>query len=93
MPAVPYVVIADVVNNMIFQCEVSSLLDDLVGVLEDYLSDNPTLEFVGMDEHDRNEMLGIVTGMTVATGTVLNCYPRGAETALYYDLDGNRVDP
>jgi hypothetical protein len=93
MGAVPYLSVGDVVRNMQFQCGVTATLDDLVGVLEDYMTDHPSDMLIGLTEHDRNIMLGIITGCTVATGTDLNCYPRGAETALFFDLDGNPVTP
>jgi hypothetical protein len=93
MTAVMYETVGDVVRNMQFQCSVSSALDDLVGVLDTYMTDHPSDMLIGLTEHDKNEMLGIITGCTVATGTDLNCYPRGAETALFFDLDGNPVSP
>jgi len=93
MGAVPYLSVGDVVRNMQFQCSVSPALDGLVDVLNDYMADHPSDMLIGLDGHDRNEMLGIITGCTVATGTDLNCYPRGAETALFFDLDGNPVTP
>jgi len=93
MSAVPYVTLADVVTNMQFQCEIDDLLSGLVTILADYLSDNPSLASVGMDTDAKNHMLRIVTGLTVATGTAINCYPRGFDDSLCFDLSGAQVFP
>ena len=91
--AVPYLFLDDVVRNMIVQCDISAGLSDLITDLELFRVTHAMDLATPLVEHDRNLMLGIITGMTVATGTILNCYPRGAETALYFDIDGNPVPP
>jgi len=91
--AVPYLILDDVVRNMIVQCDISAGLADLITVLEEYRTEHIMDLATPLVEHDRNLMLGIITGMTVATGTTINCYPRGAETSLYFDIDGNPVSP
>lgn len=93
MAAVPNTTFDSVVENMVYQCSLAAVFSDLIPLLQAYRLANAVALAVPMSDHNRNEMLGIVTGLTVATGTDLNCYPRGAETALFFDLDGNPVSP
>lgn len=93
MSAVVYATFDDVVENMVFQCSLATVFDSLIPVLQAWRIANAVPLAVEMSQHNKNEMLGIVTGLTVATGTDINCYPRGALTALYFDLKGNPIDP
>lgn len=93
MGAVMYETFDDVVENMVYQCSLATVFDSLIPVLQAWRVANAVPLAVEMSQHNKNEMLGIVTGMTVATGTGLNCYPRGELTSLFFDLDGNPVTP
>lgn len=52
---------------------------------------NPAWATIEMSEEELNATLKLLTGLTVATQTVLNCYPRGLDTTLCFDVDGNEV--
>ena len=91
--AVPLVTFDDVVENMVYQCSLATVFDSLIPVLQAWRVANAVPLAVEMSTLNKNEMLGITTGLVVATGTDLNAYPLGYDTALYFDLDGNRVDP
>lgn len=93
MAAVPYVTFDDVVENMVYQCSLATVFDSLIPVLQAWRVANAVPLAVEMSTLNKNRMLGIVTGLTVATGTDLNAYPRGYDTAFYFDLDGNPVTP
>lgn len=82
-----------VVANMVEQCSVGAVLGDLVPILQAYRVANAVPLATPMSTLNKNTMLGIVTGLTVATGTDLNCYPRGINTAIYFDVNGNVVFP
>lgn len=52
---------------------------------------NPSWALTPMTESEINLTLKKLTGMTVATQSDLNCYPRGHDTTICFDLDGNEV--
>lgn len=52
---------------------------------------NPAWAFIDMSEEEINLTLKKLTGMTVATGSDLNCYPRGLDDTLCFDVDGNPI--
>lgn len=52
---------------------------------------NPAWALIDMSEEEINLTLKKLTGMTVATGSDLNCYPRGLDDTICFDLDGNEI--
>lgn len=88
-----YVTFDDVVENMVVQCELATVFDSLIPVLQAWRVANAVPLAFELSQHNKNELLGILTGLTVATGTDINCYPRGQNTALYFDINGNPITP
>lgn len=91
MGAVLYEKLDDIVENMEWQCDINAALSGLVPILQAFRVANAVALSLDMTQDENNAMLATLTGLTVATGTILNCYPRGAETALFFDIDGNPV--
>lgn len=91
MAATPLTVLDDVVQNMIYQTEVSPSLASLVTVLNAYRVANAGTLATPLLQDDKNAMLKLLTGCVVATGTDLNCYPSGYATTVCFDLSGNPV--
>jgi hypothetical protein len=52
---------------------------------------NPAWMTTDLTVEEKNEILKRLTGFTVGTNTDLNCYPRGFDTTLCFDLDGEEV--
>lgn len=52
---------------------------------------NPGWATTDMTEEEVNLTLKKLTGMTVATQSDLNCYPRGLDDTICFDLDGNEI--
>lgn len=91
MPAQPIVTFDDIVENMIFQCEVDVTFFSLAVALEAYRAANSTALNVDVSQDTKNECLKKYTGCVVSTGTDLNCYPLGDDTTKCFDLSGNPV--
>jgi hypothetical protein len=91
MPADVYVDIESFANNLIFLAQANSVGYLIAAVIQDWIDDNPDFLDLPLDTGDVNEILKRLTGMTVATETDLNCYPRGYVDTILFDLDGNVV--
>jgi hypothetical protein len=91
--AVLYDRIEDVIDNMRFQCDASIAMAGLSNYLELYKVLYPDLINYHLTRPEKNELLKKLTGCLAATGTDLNCYPAGLDTAYLFDMDGNRIVP
>lgn len=91
MSATPYLTLDDVLANMVFQCEVNALLVPFAAYIDAYRVINSGFLSDTLSVDDINRMLRLLTGCTVATGSDLNCYPRGIDDTVCFDLDGNEV--
>jgi hypothetical protein len=91
MPADVYVDIESFANNLIFLAQANSVGYLIAAVIQDWIDDNPDFLDLPLGTDDINEILRRLTGMTVATETDLNCYPRGYVDTILFDLDGHIV--
>lgn len=91
MAATPYLTLDDCLANMQFQCEITVGLAPMSAVIEAYRIANSGFLSAVLTVDEKNGMLKKLTGCTVATGTVLNCYPRGFDDTLCFDLSGDAV--
>lgn len=89
MSAVYILTLDNIVENFEFLCECSADLSELQGVIHDYRITHSELLSLEVTTEISNEFLKELTGVTVATGTDLNCYPRGLLETACFDLDGN----
>ncbi len=88
MAAVPYVTLDDVCANLQFLCEVSAGLAGVSAVIEAYRLANMGFLSNPLSQDEIDGCLKNLTGCTVATGTDMNCYPRGFDDSLCFDLSG-----
>lgn len=89
---VPYVTYMDFAQNVYnLMNEVLPIFPVVQAALAAEMVLNPAWALIDMSEDEINLTLKKLTAMTVATGSDLNCYPRGADTAQCFDLDGNEV--
>jgi hypothetical protein len=91
MAAVPYVTLDDVLRNVQFQLEVSVGLAGASAVIEAYRLANAGFLSNPLSVDEINGSLKNLTGCTVATGTDMNCYPRGDVDVSCFDLSGNPI--
>ena len=91
MAAVPYITLNDFADNMRYLASEQVGMELVVAAIFALQVANPSWEVIPLSEDEINDCLKKLTGMTVATGTDLNCYPRGDATAICFDLDGNEV--
>jgi len=89
--AYPYTDLGSVLLNVEFQLEVSPFFAPLSVIIETYRLANPDVMLFPLPPTAINETLKRLTGCVVATGTDLNCYPTGLNTAILFDADGNPV--
>jgi len=89
--AVDYVTFDDICENLTYQCSEYAVLSDLITLINAYRVTNAVPLAVELSETNINDMLRLLTGCTVATGTELNCYPRGLVTTMLFDADGNEI--
>lgn len=87
----PYLTLDSVLANMQFQCEVSAGLLAFSAVIEAYRLANSGFLSNELSVDEKNGVLRKLTGCTVATGTEMNCYPRGFDDTLCFDLSGEPV--
>jgi hypothetical protein len=52
---------------------------------------NPAWLTTELTTDEKNAILKRLTGFTVGTNTDLNCYPRGFDLTICFDLDGNEI--
>lgn len=52
---------------------------------------SPEWEDIELTTEEKNLILKKLTGFTVATNTDLNCYPRGIDDTICFDLEGEEV--
>lgn len=92
MTNVPYVTYMDYATNLynvmndilpIFPIVQASLVAEMLL--------NPAWSTIVMDEDEINATIKLLTGLAVATGTNLNCYPRGLDLTICFDVDGEPV--
>jgi len=91
MSATPYTDIGSFADNLIFLAQTNSVGFLIAEVIQDWKDDNPDFLDLPLSVEDVNNVLRALTGMTVATGTDLNCYPRGEVDTILFDLDGSPV--
>lgn len=92
MANVPYVTYYDyAVNLNNVMGDVLSIFSVVQATLAAEILLNPGWGLTVMSEEEINATLKLLTGLTVATGTDLNCYPRGLDLTTCFDLDGNEV--
>lgn len=92
MTNVPYVSYMDYATNL------NNVMNDVLPIftvvqaaLAAEILLNPGWALNIMTEDELNATLKLLTGLTVATQTDMNCYPRGLDTTLCFDIDGNEV--
>ena len=92
MSNVPYVTYMDFAQN------VYNMMNDILPIftvvqatLSAEMLLNPGWAITDMTQDEMNETLRLLTGLTAATSTAMNCYPRGLDTTLCFDIDGNEV--
>jgi hypothetical protein len=91
MAATPYVTLMDFYSNILFQLEgepTSTLIRDCI-TSEMLL--NPAWLLVVLNDTEKHDILRRQTATTSALVPDINCYPRGAATALCYDLNGDEI--
>lgn len=91
MSAVDYVTLDDVLENFQYQCEINALLAPFSAVILAYRLANSGFLSIELTQEEKNDMLRKLTGCTVGTGTTMNCYPRGYDLTLCFDLDGEEI--
>lgn len=91
MAAQPYEVVGDVALNLIFQLEGIVGMESLQAAIGVWMVANPIVVTSPLSTDDVNGILKRLTGCTAATGTDVNCYPRGHDTAICYDLNGDPI--
>lgn len=89
--AVYYTDIASFADNLVFLCQTNSVTYLIAEVITDWLAENEDYGDLPLSTEDVNSILKALTGMTVATNTDLNCYPRGLESQILFDLAGDEV--
>lgn len=89
MGAVVYNTLKDLMDNLVFQCTVSSDLSELSGVIHDYSITHDSITELPITTTINNLIVKSLTGCVVATQTDLNCYPVGLNDTLCFDSDGN----
>jgi hypothetical protein len=89
---VPFVTYMDYATNL------SNVMNDILPIfpvvqaaLAAEMLLNPVWATIEMSEGEINDTLRLLTGLTVATGSDLNCYPRGLDLTTCFDIDGNEV--
>jgi hypothetical protein len=90
--AVTLVHLSDVVENCKYIMGEVLLLESAVAALTAAELLNPGWAVLTLTQDEINDQLKKLTGCVVATGTDLNCYPTGLNTAILFDADGNPVD-
>lgn len=91
MAAQPYKRVLDVALNLIFQLDAVAGMSEVQAGIGLWIAANPIFVLSELSQDEINDTLKKLTACTVATGTDLNCYPRGHDTALCFDLEGNEV--
>lgn len=91
MAAQPYTTIGSVALNLIYQCDGIVGMESLQAAIGLWMVGNPIVVGSSLSQDEINDMLRKLTGCTVATGTDMNCYPRGADLTTCFDLDGNEI--
>lgn len=92
MAATPYLTLDSVLANCQFQCEVSTGLAAAAALIEAYRLANAGFLSIELSIDEKNGVLKRLTGCTVATGTEMNCYPRGFDDTLCFDLSGEPIE-
>jgi hypothetical protein len=89
---VPYVTVMDFAVNLY------NVMNDILPVfpvvqaaLTAEMLLNPAWALQSLTEEEINATLRLLTGLAVATGTDLNCYPRGLDLTVCFDIDGNEI--
>lgn len=89
--AVYYITLGDFADNLVTQCDVSPDLAELASVIHEYRITHESIMELEFTVPMLNEMLNLLTGCVVATGTDLNCYPLGLLTSIFFDVNGEPV--
>lgn len=89
MSAVLITQVKDVIDDMSFICEASSVMSGLSTYLQLYKILYPDLVEYHFTVTEMNDLLKKITGCLAALDTDLNCYPVGLTTAVLFDADGN----
>jgi len=89
---VPYVSYMDYATNLY------NIMNDIIPIfpvvqaaLAAEMLLNPSWALTELTEEEKNDTLRLFTGLTVALGSDLNCYPRGLALTTCFDIDGNEV--
>lgn len=91
MAATPYANIRTFAENLIFLAETNSVGYLIAAVIQDWIDGNEDFWGLELSQEDINNIVKALTGLSVATGTDLNCYPVGAVDTLCFDLSGNPI--
>lgn len=92
MANVPYVTYMDFAQNLYnVMNDIIPIFPTVQAALAAEMILNPAWAAITMSEGEVNATLKLLTGLTVATGTDLNCYPRGIDLTICFDIDGNEV--
>jgi hypothetical protein len=78
-------------ENIVFQLQGEPTSALIVACIESEMLLNPTWFLVILNDDEKHDILRRQTATTSALTPDINCYPRGAATALCYDLDGNEI--
>ncbi len=89
--AIPYFDYGSVLLNLEYQLEAVPDLIVIKGIIEAYRLANSAFMEIELTQDAVNDTLKKLTGCVVATGTDLNCYPTGYNTAILFDLNGDPV--
>lgn len=86
------------VTDMDFAINVYNMMNDILPIfpvvqaaLAAEMVLNPSWAVTNMTQDEINATLKLLTGLTVATQSDMNCYPRGLDTTQCFDVDGNEV--
>lgn len=91
MAATRLVTVQDFYSNILYQLEGEPTSTLIRAFIASEMVLNPSWAVSTLDQGEKNDVLRRLTGCTVATDTALNCYPRGYDTTLCFDLDGEEV--
>lgn len=92
MPASVYVTEMDFAENVYYLMnEVLPIFPVVQATLATEMVLNPVWALTNLTTDEKHETLRVLTAMTVALNSDLNCYPRGEAETLCFDLDGNPV--
>lgn len=86
-----YVTLGNFADNLEYQCQASEDLAELATLIHNYRLTHGSLMALEFTQPMLNNLLHLLTGCVVGTGTDLNCYPLGLLTSVFFDVNGEAV--